>query len=151
MYRDKCLRKNTRKLTIALIFKCHFYFYLGHSRNKWNCGFTHTHSGKKLLLVDLLVLHVVGELLLLLLLWSWKELDLATHGNCCIHDDEDFVATFQKTNLDNCSIFLSPCNPRAPQENNPIYNSFWTSQINPNANSFPLVFTCASVGGTIPN
>jgi len=106
MYREKGLGNNTRKLTIAMISKCHLCFYLMHSRNKWNCGFTHTHNGKKLLLADLLVLHVVGELLLLLL-WSWKKLDLAAHGNCCTDDDEDFVATFQKTTLDNCSLSLS--------------------------------------------
>jgi hypothetical protein len=40
-------------------------------------------------------------------LWSWKKLDLAAHGNCCTDDDEDFVATFQKTTLDNCSLSLS--------------------------------------------
>ncbi len=122
-----------KKLIIAMISKCHFCFYPMHFRNKWNCEFTHTHNDKKLLLVDLPVLHVVGELLLLLL-WSSKKLDLVAHGNCYI-DDENIAAVLQKTNLDN-SFALR--NPRAPQANNPIYNSFWTSQVNPNANSLPL-------------
>ncbi len=129
-----------KKLTIAMISKCHFCFYPVHSGNKWNYRFTHTHSDKKLLLVNLPVLHVVGELVQQLL-WSWKKLDHVAHGNCYIDDDEDIAAVLRKTNLDNSR---SPRNPRAPQANNPIYNSFWTSQVNPNANSLPLVFTCAS-------
>jgi hypothetical protein len=95
MYCEKGLGNNTRKLTIVVIFECH---YLVHFGNKWNCGFTHTHRGKKFLLVNLPILHVVGELLLLLL-WSWKKLDLTAHGNCCIDDDENIVTTLQKKTL----------------------------------------------------
>jgi hypothetical protein len=66
---------------------------------KCNCGCTQTCRSSSKLLFPLLHLLVV-ELLLLLLLWSTKELDLA-HGNCtcCCTDDEDDITTSQKETL----------------------------------------------------
>ncbi len=99
---------------------------------KSNCGCTQTRS-RKLLLVDLRLLHVVVELLLLRLLWSSKEPDLAYDNcTCCIVDKD--IAASQKTLV--IALSLAPRKPRASQVD-PNAVSFGASEIDPNAISLP--------------
>jgi hypothetical protein len=73
---------------------------------KWNCGCTQTRSCK-LLLIELPPLHVAVELLLMLLLWSIKESDLA-QGNCtCCTVDEYIIASQKHWQLLSLSLSLS--------------------------------------------
>jgi len=53
-----------------------------------------------------LLLHVAVELLLLLLLWSRKELALA-YGNCCTDDEEDIGASKKQNPWQLLSLSLS--------------------------------------------
>jgi hypothetical protein len=78
----------------------------------WDWRFTQTRSSK-VLLVELSLLHAVVELLLLLLLWPSKELDVAHgHWTCWIDYEEDIAASQKPLAI---SLSQTLHNPRVSQ------------------------------------